>query len=105
MGNIENPEMKLMNAVEKSIYMLHNNDTSYLACDAAGVAVMLDPNVITKSFTTHATVELCGRFTRGQTVIDHNNLHIPNVKIVTQMDEDKFKEMLMVAAGHSGAEL
>uniref|UniRef100_A0A6M2E2Z9 Putative inosine-uridine preferring nucleoside hydrolase n=1 Tax=Xenopsylla cheopis TaxID=163159 RepID=A0A6M2E2Z9_XENCH len=105
MGNIDNEEMKLMNKVELSINILHNNETIYYACDSAGVAVMLNPQIIVNSFTIHTTVELYGRFTRGQTVIDHNSLYTPNTKIVTQIDDNVFKKMLMVAAGHNAASL
>ncbi len=73
--------------------------TSRLACqtregmgllipDPLAMAVALDPSLVRASQQHYVTVELGGRHTRGQTVIDHERRlgHEPSVEIVTEID-------------------
>lgn len=106
MGKIDNPYMKLMNAVEASIFKMHPH-VAYEACDPSCVACMLNPKVIKKFVDIHIGIELNGKLTRGQMVLDHTRSMKdsckPNVKIVTALNTEIFKKMLMFAAGHKNA--
>ncbi|MBN1201869.1 MAG: nucleoside hydrolase [Anaerolineae bacterium] len=60
----------------------------YLLPDPLAMAILLDPDLIQASSQHYVTVELNGRSTRGQTVIDYLGLHgrEPNVEIITGLD-------------------
>lgn len=105
MGQINSPQMNLMNPVEKSIYSKCQFD-QYFVCDAICVASFLCSKLIKNTYKIHATVELQGLYTRGQMVIDHRNIleeNLPNVCFVTEVDVELFKKMLLFAAGHENS--
>jgi len=60
----------------------------YLLPDPLAMAITLDPRLITACERLHVSVELQGRLTRGQTVLDHMGLGgcDPNVDVVTGVD-------------------
>lgn len=60
----------------------------YLLPDPLAMAVTLEPDLIRASQHAHVKVELAGRFTRGQCIIDHFQLSnlAPNVHIITELD-------------------
>lgn len=103
MGKVNNPYMKMMNKVEQSIFNMHPH-VAYEACDPSCVACFLNPKVIKKFVDIHIGIELNGKLTRGQMVLDHTRSMKdsckPNVRIVTALHTDIFKKMLMFAAGH-----
>ncbi|MBN1680228.1 MAG: nucleoside hydrolase [Anaerolineae bacterium] len=63
-------------------------DYGFLLPDPLAMAVTLDPALILGSERRYVTVELEGRHTRGQTVIDHFGTlrRDPNIMIVTGVD-------------------
>lgn len=58
--------------------------------DPLAMAVALDSSLVRASSRHYVTVELGGRHTRGQTVIDHEKRlgREPNVDIVSDIDVD-----------------
>jgi hypothetical protein len=48
----------------------------------------------------HLTVELHGARTRGQVVIDHLKRCDDNVKLVREVDVEKFKQLMYMAVDH-----
>ncbi|CAG7821740.1 unnamed protein product [Allacma fusca] len=81
---IKSPAMDLMNRIE-----VHNvKKVRWSPCDALAAAVLVEPKVIQDSKVVHTTVELFGHHTRGQMVIDHENLlnQRKNAEIVHGID-------------------
>ena len=76
-----------------------------LLCDVLAVAVAVDPMLITKYHDVYATVELQGKYTKGQVVIDWNPhsrmdgkpINKSNVIIVDQVDVELYKKMLLLS--------
>lgn len=67
-------------------------------CDQLAVAAALDPRVVLQQSLHFATVELSGRFTRGQMVVDYGKKiagKSPNVFLIDRIDVDHFKKMML----------
>ena len=67
------------------------------------MAITLQPDLIRQSGKFYTTVELNGRSTRGQTVIDYNGIsgEPANVTIIQQLDTDGVYEMFVAALSSS----
>nr|XP_022909486.1 uncharacterized protein LOC111420674 [Onthophagus taurus] len=94
-GKINLRPIQLLTEAERNIYT-HKKDFEYwLPCDAFLAAAFVNPACLelTKSF--HATVELHGYETRGQLILDHNKNEKDNVVIITKINENVFKNVLM----------
>ena len=71
----------------------------YICYDLLAVAVAVCPKGIEKELLVHATVELSGRHTRGQMVVDWRE-HLkkqPNIKLVQNFNMELFKTLAMDA--------
>lgn len=90
--------MDLLNAAEKSIYQ--QNEVYWMPCDAFLAACFLHPETAKKSFKCSASVELRGHKTRAQMVIGHMENSEPNVSVITELNIDLFKELLLKAFKH-----
>ena len=79
----------------------HFGLTGMFAADPVAMAVAIDPSVVTRSERRHVAVELGGRHTRGQTTVDWFNFGgaPPAVKVVLEVDTDRFWKMLQAAVG------
>ena len=73
----------------------------YRTCDAFAMATVLDESVVTKSKSGYCTVELAGKFTRGQLIVDTNRLldKEDNVTISLELDKSKIEQMLLSLCG------
>jgi inosine-uridine nucleoside N-ribohydrolase len=71
-----------------------------MPCDVFLASLFIDSDVIRKSNDYHVTVELSGRYTRGQVVIDHLFQEKANCTIVELLDEELIRKMLLYTAGH-----
>ncbi|KAJ9577209.1 hypothetical protein L9F63_006183 [Diploptera punctata] len=91
--------MDLLNTIEKKIWEKSHFKT-WFPCDALLAAVFLEPEIVTKSRTCHASVELHGTHTRGQVVLDHLRIKDPNINLIERVDVSTLKKMLLWAAGH-----
>jgi len=78
--------------------------TGFIAADALAMAVALDPDMVTRAETRHVAIELDGRLTRGATVVDwHGRLGgKPNARIVLEVDQRRFGELIARALGVAG---
>lgn len=99
LGAIDNEITRLMNAVDANIYPPRGYK-HWLPCDALLVAVFLEPKIILKKNNYHATIELGGKFTRGQVVIDHLRREDDNTTFIEKIDQDLFQKMALWTAGH-----
>ena len=72
---------------------------AYLLPDPLAMAITLQPDLIRASGDYHVTVELNGKYTRGQTVIDYNGIsgHPANVKVIQALDTDGVYKMFVDA--------
>ena len=72
---------------------------AYLLPDPLAMAITLCPNLICASGDYYVTVELNGKYTRGQTVIDYNGIggHPANVKVIQALDTDGVYKMFVDA--------
>lgn len=91
MTSAVNKTIELLNEAEKICY---NDFDSYMPCDAFLTAVFLFPECIKKKQLRHVTVELSGKHTRGQVVIDHLKKNTPTVTIIELLHEDECKRIL-----------
>nr|CAD7202038.1 unnamed protein product [Timema douglasi] len=98
LGGIKSPQAELMTKVERP--MLEQKRYGFWGrCDPIAAAIAVNPQVATVVSERYATVELQGSATRGALVIDHlNKMDLePNVTIVTRVDTELYKNMLLEA--------
>ena len=72
---------------------------AYLLPDPLAMAITLQPDLIRQRRKYYVTVELDGKHTRGQTVIDYNHMSgkSPNVQVIQTLDTDGVYEMFLRA--------
>ena len=72
---------------------------AYLLPDPLAMAITLRPDLIRGSGKFYTTVELNGRHTRGQTVIDYNHVsgRAPNVNVIQALDTDGVYDLFVAA--------
>lgn len=100
LGAIDNPITKLMNALDMKQYG-DGGRKYFRPCDGLLVAVFLCPELVLIENEWHASVELHGRHTRGQLVLDHLKANTSNVRIVERINEELFKKILQWTVGHA----
>jgi len=61
------------------------------------MAAAIDSSCVTKMSQHFASVELSGRFTRGQMIVDYSSVlcRSPNVFLIDRIDMNLFKTMLL----------
>lgn len=64
--------------------------------DPLTLAVALEPEIVQRFETHYIEIELAGKLTRGQTVVDWDNLtgHPHNVKVVMEINRERFWELM-----------
>jgi purine nucleosidase len=67
-----------------------------LELDPLALAVVLEPEIVQRYEMHYIEIELTGKLTRGQTVIDWENLTglLHNVKVVMEIDRKRFWELM-----------
>jgi len=95
-GGIDSNESRLMNKIEAE----NNNKKHfehYIVCDQIAMAAAIDSSCVTKMSQHFASVELSGRFTRGQMIVDYSSVlcRSPNVFLIDRIDMNLFKTMLL----------
>nr|CAD7454828.1 unnamed protein product [Timema tahoe] len=98
LGAIKSPQAELMTKVERPL-LKQKSYGFWGRCDPIAAAIAVNPQVATVVSERYATVELHGSATRGALVIDHLNKmdREPNVTIVTRVDAELYKSMLLEA--------
>ena len=76
---------------------------AYLLPDPLAMAITLRPQLIQQSSKRYTTVELNGKYTRGQTVIDYNGIcgKAANCNIIQQLDTDGVYQLFVDALSQS----
>ncbi|XP_014271522.1 nucleoside hydrolase [Halyomorpha halys] len=97
LGNKGGKLMSLLNIIEGPIVARTSNlgYKHWISADQLLAAIFINKDLIKQSKHIHATVELMGLLTRGQVVIDHLNSHKPNIQLITEVDTDLYKDMLL----------
>lgn len=69
------------------------------AADLLAMAVAIEPDIVTKSQKRHVQVELGGKFSRGQTIVDWNgqNGQVPNTHVVLELNKERLFELLFLS--------
>lgn len=64
--------------------------------DGLAMAVAVEPEIVLKAEKHHVTVELNGRYTRGQTTVDWQDRsdHPPNANIILEVDQQRFIQLM-----------
>lgn len=72
---------------------------NYTCCDLLATAVAICPESVEKEILVHATVELSGRHTRGQMVVDWVGClkKKPNIKLIQDFNIEMYKTLAMNA--------
>lgn len=99
LGSIDNKITRLMNAVDMKVYT-EAKRIFFRPCDAFLTAVFLCPELVQVVDEWHASVELHGKHTRGQLVLDHLKSTTSNVRIVEKVNVELFKKILLWVVGH-----
>jgi purine nucleosidase len=69
--------------------------------DPLAMAVALEPDIVRRAEPRYVEIELAGRLTRGQTVVDWYDLanRPPNASLVLDVDRDRFWELMQLSVG------
>lgn len=90
-----------MDPIDRKIRIKGN----FIPCDAYATACFMIPRMIKKMVNCHVTVELAGKHTRGQMIIDHKQIEKPNAFVIQEIDTEMFKSFLMWLCGHEDANI
>ena len=73
----------------------HRGRTTQYFADPVAMAVALEPDIVTSYEDRYVAVELNGRLTRGQTMVDWEDRlgHAPNTRIVTALHGSRLFEL------------
>ncbi|XP_057335852.1 inosine-uridine preferring nucleoside hydrolase-like isoform X1 [Microplitis mediator] len=93
----ENKKLKLIKTVEDGIYKNKIKRQVYRPCDAFCASAFINPEVIKDYNSCNADVELQGLKTRGFVAIDHLETKKPNINLVTDLDFEEFKTLMLDA--------
>lgn len=92
-GTIDNDITRLLNPIEEKAY---KKCEEWLPFDTYCAASFIDPSIVRRREDFHMTIELNGRLTRGQVVIDHiEENEFKNVTVIEEIDVERFKWLVM----------
>ena len=77
----------------------HYGSEKLFAPDGLAMAVAIEPSIIAKFADCYVQIERTGKFTRGQSIVDWRGSlgKVPNAKIVLELDEERFAELMLQA--------
>jgi len=98
-SDIDSPRMAFFKAITEKTFEYQRavfGERILYAPDGLAVACAIDPTLITESDNYHVSIEIYGRYTRGQTSVDwmHRHKHPPNVRIITGIDQVRFAALM-----------
>ena len=88
MGTAKSDFFTAVSAHANQFIAHHRGRTTQYFADPVAMAVALEPDIVTKSEKHYVAVELNGRLTRGQTIVDWEDRtgQSPNAKIMTALN-------------------
>lgn len=97
LGKAQDPTFQLITKAELSVYKSH--DAVYWeCCDGFLALCYLNPKIIKTKELIYGVVELDGRYTRGQLVLDYRNKNPANLTVILDVDPDAIKETCLKIA-------
>lgn len=98
LNSIPNDFLKLMDLIEENSHYRNN----FLPCDAFLIACYFFPQMIKQMKHHNVSVELNGKETRGQMLLDHRRTEKPkkNAHVIEEVDAEFFKKVLLSVCGH-----
>jgi purine nucleosidase len=97
LSNIDSQRAEFFRRTIKNRYLKQLQGWNVLfEADPLAMAVALEPEIVQKSQMRFVEVELSGRSTRGQTVVDWFDLtgKAPNARLVEEIDKGRFWELM-----------
>ncbi|XP_063695544.1 pyrimidine-specific ribonucleoside hydrolase RihA-like isoform X2 [Culicoides brevitarsis] len=95
LGKTDNKITQLLNPIEKKGYEAIGM-AEWSPYDAYCAASFIDASIMRKTEDFHMTIELSGKFTRGQVVIDHiDEVNFKNVTVIEEIDVEKFNSLIL----------
>lgn len=96
------PKGKFFNKITADLLAFtkeHYGGEKLFAPDGLAMAVAIEPSIIPKSAECYVQIERMGKYTRGQSLIDWRSSlgKAPNAKIVLELDEKRFAELMLQA--------
>ncbi|KAB0792941.1 hypothetical protein PPYR_09011 [Photinus pyralis] len=85
------PEMKFLTAAEKSFYKFKNGGGGkdvWTSADGCLALIVLHPEAVLRSCEYHMSIELHGKRTRGQCILDHTKERKSNVTVVEEISQE-----------------
>lgn len=96
LNSVPSDIMTLMDKIEENVHY----QNSFIPADAFVVACFCLPQIIKMVKQYQVSVELNGRETRGQMVLERRNNENLNAFVVEEIDVEIFKQFLCWACGH-----
>ncbi|WP_257385161.1 nucleoside hydrolase [Tahibacter caeni] len=94
---------RFYDAISRKIrgFMRERGRPGLVLADALAMAVVLDPDCVTRAEHRHVAIELDGSLTRGATVVDWEgrNGKPANARIVLELDQARFEALIAAALG------
>ncbi|XP_031345202.1 uncharacterized protein LOC116172187 isoform X2 [Photinus pyralis] len=87
-------DLTFMTMLERKFFKLRDIE-AWTPYDLFSVLLILYPEVVVRSAEYNVTVELHGRFTRGQMILDHLRNRTSNVNIVQRIDKERVMQILL----------
>lgn len=85
-----------MDPIDKHIQIKGN----FICCDALLMFCFLAPQLVKKGEKHHVAVETAGSQTRGQMIIDHKEIEVPNAFIIKEIYADKCVKFFLWICNH-----